>query len=744
MTNDGEQRRNKLTWRDLYWALVFLIVVGMAIGLWYFYLAFWQLPWGGVLLGLSILAVPILFLIRWRSSDRFWRENRWIIMPAIILVLILLNSAWASVFISSTYLQESQVKVFEVNPECKLYVSYPSYIVYEGAAPAEIHLRMVCENLRIRPLIYLENSIPKDLLLSLEEQGKAWKNRVEVVLPGDGTDTIIYARVANAHVKFLSLIISGVSTNIELSVQTSEFKKHLEFFVNLLQSGSLFFTIIGAIFAGLKQLDEQKINERKRAIDALLGRMSNFRYENGNLSAFVEEIAVEIRDWGEVWTKDQKSRFQTTCPQLFKEKKDLWQEATRLPNAANFIETTGAVCETTGIARPGALADLEISYPGYKRESAASYYPPEDYPLAKIFAKNQCVQLDADNASLDNLRIELWGMRFHPYLDWKSPFYYSKIKGKDRYFPLLDEITFSYPTEQGVNQPYYFLTGWDLHAGLYKYLLDYSDDSKSKPLGPAKETFFVPVFPENLPAWQDDIHFLDYLLHALAGAWMRTLAHNPYLIEENTSLEQQIVAELLVKRYDDSAAVKRELFAQFKNPKLPLSPSADFLKLLDQVSPKRISSRENLAGLLSLRPFETKYTQYLCADIAPNGDSHGTLSFHLHTPRMKHELQELNEAQSFICHFLLADKRTGSNQVMSSGDLRKLLDSRIRLSTNNLSPLHFSDLFDPPPQPEKLEQFLARANGSPGTIVKMAHDLLARHLEQDPDNPYISPDLLNA
>lgn len=745
MTSSTEQRRSKLTWRDLLWALGFLLTAGPAIGVWLRYPALGAFPWGAFLLLLDVLVVPALFLIRWRSSDRFWRENRWIIAPAVVLLLLLLNSAWLSSYISFTYLREAQEEVLEANQGCKLHVSYPSYFVYESTTPAEIHLRTVCENSQIRPLIALK-STPQFLLLSPAEQGSGWQKHLEVVLPGDGTDAVIYARVENANVKFLSLIINGVDTGIKLSVQNSDFEKHLKFVVNLLQSGSLFFTIIGAIFAGLKQVDEQKINERKRVIDALLSRILNFKYENGKLNALVGEIALEIRDWGELWTEDQKGSFQKNYPKLFEIGKDLWQEAARLQNAKDFIQTAGAICLTTRIDKPGALVKLEMEYPGYKPEWAPSYFPPEVYPLEKVLAKYHCAQIAEDHTPSDHSGMDLWHMHFHPFKDWKNPFHYGKYevsRNKYLHFPLLDDITFSFPAERNIHQTYYFQTGWDLRAALYQYCADYLNRSTLGQVVQGRETFFVPVFPDALPAWRDDRQFLGYLLHALAGAWMRALAHNPYLVEESTPIQQQMVADLLVSRYGDAAAVKKALFAHFAHPELPLSPSLDFLKLLDQVSPSRIASRENLAGLLSLRPFETKYTQYLCAQMAPNGDTHGTLSFYLHNSRIE---TELRESQSFAVRFLLAGRQTDPGQVlrMNRDNLLTLLDSRVKMSTNNLSPHVFSALFYPPPKPKQLDQFLTRANGSPGTIVKMAHDLMALHLTQHPDVPEISPELLDA
>ncbi|MEJ5223059.1 MAG: hypothetical protein WHV44_01285 [Anaerolineales bacterium] len=723
------------------WATSFLFVAGLSVCIWLLYPAFWTCPWGTFLLGLNILAIPVLFFGKGRSPNRCWRENRWIIVPAVVLGLVLLNSAWASAFISATYLQESQEKVFESHPGCKLHIRYPSYVVYERITPAKIHLRMVCHDARMRPLVVLR-SPPQTLILSLAEQGNAWGDHLEITLPGDGTEVVLYARAANTNDKFLPLVINDL-TSVDLPMKNADFEKHLKFFVNLLQSGSVFFTIIGAIIAGLKQLDEQKINERKRAIDALLSRMSNFKYENGKLNDLIKEIEGEIRDWDALWTDDQKSKFKEIYTELFRGSKDLWQEAARLPNASDFIKTAIAIFGIAGIDCPGTLKDLEIKYPGYKPESAAAYYPPEDYPLAKVLGAESGTVLDANNAPADNSHIDLWGMRFHPFGDWRAPYYYGKLRVKEFYFPLLDKITFSYRGARNEHQTYYFPTRWDLLAGLYAYCVDYADRSKPDLLSQSRETFFVPLFPSDLPSWRTEGHFIDYLLHALAGAWMRALAHNPYLIDENTPIEQQLVAELLVNRYGNSAAVKRALFAQFAHPELPLSPSTDFLKLLDQVSPGRIASPKNLSGLLSLRPLGTKYTHYLCAEIAPTGISHGTLSFYLHNAHIE---DELRATQAFVVRFLLAGKQTSADQVlrMEPDALLSLLDYRIKLSTNNLSPQTFLDLFYPPPEQGVLDRFIRRANGSPGTIVKMAHDILAQHLEQFPDIPEISPTLLES
>ena len=77
---------------------------------------------------------------------------------------------------------------------------------------------------------------------------------------------------------------------------------------------------------------------------------------------------------------------------------------------------------------------------------------------------------------------------------------------------------------------------------------------------------------------------------------------------------------------------------------------------------------------------------------------------------------------------------------MRDDDLLKLLNSRIRLSSNLLQA--FEGLFYPPPPQETLMSFVSRANGSPGTIVKLAHQVLENHIRQHPESADISPEAL--
>ncbi len=727
--------------KNWYW-LAWCIIVWLALAVVYFLVpGFWQSPIGGFLLFCNFIVLPVFFLVReaLRKRDRedIWRENKWIILPGAIIILFFTNSILASV-----YLREAdfrlETKSYRTG-SCTLRLTKPAFLFYKDDLPQKIALRLTCESKNTRAEIRLKSETGA-ILFADSPDSVDWVKEKSYLIQGDGRDLTLYMRREDNFGTETFISVGGAfSEKFYIKLENLREAKIRLYLANLFQLGGTLISLIGIAVAGFKQLDEQKRNQEKTKIDLLIDRVKNFKYENGKIESLVTDVLSELDDWNK-WEQDQKDRFIRSYRELTTSKvseSQWWQEAAQAQSKVISIALAIAGEVFSNQYKPPILSKIQQKLPSYRPERAAVHFPLEIYPLEAQF-RRQPGQPLPEKESQERWGAPLWDMRFAPFGDVENPFQYWQNEKTDlpRQFPLLDSLKFPFGG-YFQSQTHYFLTSWDVRAALYRYgrsLYDFVEDNASRKT--SQQTFFVPVLPGISPVRQDGLCPEIYLLNGLADAWLRALAHNPYIIDKHTPIEQEMLASLLLWKYQDAFVIKNALIEQAERSAIPLSPSSGFLQLLEKTRPADPASLRTLAGLLALRPRETECTIFLCAETSLSGSIDPAFSIYL---RALPDQPDIPDA--FLVRFLLKSE-SDSRETLSIdlANLKEFLDSRLRLTHSPCQT--FDGLFYPPPPQDALEAFIARADGSPGILVQMSRNLLLRHIEQPPGDPDIPPEAL--
>lgn len=733
--------------KNWYW-IAWCIIIWFLLAVIYFLVpGFWKSPLGFILLVINSLTLPAFLFVREtlrrREQDEIWRENKWIVLPGAIIVLFFTNSILASVYLKEPDFR-LETKSYSAGI-CSLRVTKPSLIFYGDDSPQKIVLKLICEHQTVRTEIRLKSE-PGTVLFADSPNSLNWVKETSSVIQSNGGDVSLYMRRGDNFGTETFVTIGGaVTENFNLKLENLNEAKIRLFLANLFQVGGTLLSLIGIAIAGFKQLDEQKRNRYKTKIDSLIDRIKNFKYENGKLEVLVTDVLSDLDEWN-TWEQDQKDRFIHSYRELTTSKvseSQWWQEAAQAQSKVISIALAIADEVFSNQYRPPILIKIQQELPSYRPERAAVHFPPEIYPLEAQF-RRQVGQPLPEKEPQKRWGIPLWEMDFPPFGDVDNPFQYWQNEKTDlpRQFPLLDSLKFPFGN-YFQSQTYYFSTSWDTQAALYRYCRSFYDfvgndafvgDADS--LKKSQQTFFVPVSPDDCPSWQETSRPESYLLHSQAGAWLRVLAHNPYLVDNNTPVEQDLLASLLLWRYDTAFAIKNTLLEQAERNAIPLSPSSSFLQLLEKAKPIKPSGLRSLAGLMALRPRETKQTLLLCAETSLAGLTDPAFSIYMRAFPAQPDIPD-----TFLVRFLLKTKRdTAPVLAIDTENLKKFLDSRIRLTGSPRQT--FDGLFYPQPSQADIQAFIARAGGSPGILVQMAHRLLLRHLEQSPDDPDIPPEAL--
>lgn len=732
-------------WREIRWQFALLLTGPLPLAIFLFWRDFWDQHVGFILF--DVLIIGGLYILHYRR--KFWRENRWIMMPAAFVMLVWVNSIWMQAYWSVEKLQ--QVKIFpkdtNMSQVLALRAAYPAWVPYDLDGTPSLTIWWDCRAQQCADIEVELTSGSESLQFAVKnDAGLIWEETLRVILPGDGTAMEILLRQPAFPKKLLVPLKAALHPHRDIPWKIGEIEfegiseaKARQFGLEFARGVSVVVTIITVIFAGLRQLDEQKRNLRRNEVDSLIKRIKDFKYENGKLEALLNDILPEMDDF-DAWEQEQRDRFIRDYKELISTKisySEWWQESLQAKKL--FIPSALAVVDEVlpGWNKPSVLIEIQHKLPSYRPARAALYFPPEFFPLEAQFRQLEGNSLPGTD-SPERWGVTLWEMRFPPYGDDKNPFLYWHSGEMFRQYPLLDELKFPLiATGHFKPHAYHFMSQWDLRAALYLHCRSFFDFTKdSALLRKSQRTFLAPVLPGDDSLWQAASRPEIYLLRALAGAWLRALAHNPYLADENTPIEQEMLASLLLWRYRNAFAIKNMLLEQAKRNAIPLSPSSGFLQLLEKARPADPVSQQTLAGLLALRPRETEQTLFLCAETALTGISDPAFSVYLRALPAQPDIPD-----TFLVRFLLKTRRDADPALAIDPDtLNKFLDSRIRLTGSPRQT--FDGLFYPPPSQADIKAFIARAGGSPGILVQMARDLLRRHIEQSSGDPDIPPEAL--
>lgn len=742
-----DRLKKNLDWR---WLMALLLGVVIPASILISYPSFWQTPWGHSIFFLDVTITPVLFIVRNLTPEKSWRENRWIVMPAAFVLLVWVNSVWVQSYLSVE--KQQQVQTFPTDAEdaklLALRAAYPIWVPYDTAGNPSFVIWWDCRTLICKDVKVELTSTNEDLQLAVKNDGGlVWEKTLEVTLPDDGSEMEIFMRmpfVGELQVAVLEAAVYGESRKIgTISFEGASEAKARQFGLELAKSISVIVTIITAVFAALKQLDEQKENERrkqeeqereehrkqeqqkrnerKKQVNEIIGSVKDYKYERGSVAEFLNNVKSELHDRVD-WTYEQQEAFRKDFEEFINKvsKASISQEHYS-PETSPWTQPAIATIETLGYAKEKTKAlteKIRQAAPGYSPERYASRFPPELYPLQRRFARQSAPLPEEGKWGISD-----WQMRFAPFGDELNE-QFKYVKDDD--FPLLAAVNFQFLTSRFSHQTYYFQNAWDLRAGYYQYCRAFNSAELQLR---SKQTFFVPALPEAIPIWEDKIQFQEYLLHNLAAAWLRVLANAPDITDKMGLWEIEALARLVAWHYGSASAIQV----------LSLPAESQIMRHMQGVKPEKAFPAGEKTRWLALRPPETGQTLYLYAQVSLGGKSDESNAVHISESLAK----ALEKEAVFAVCFLLAEQ-TVHEQVlrMSNEALLLLLNERVNISTAGRK--FFGDLFGEHPFfDDIMEQFLTHADGSPGKILHTAHTVLENHQQSHPKNPYIDPDDLH-
>ena len=674
--------------------------------------ASWDQYFRFILLNATIIF--LLFILHFHQ--KFWRENRWIVMSSAVVLVTWMIAAWGQSCLSVESLES--LKIFP-SPGSRLgfSVAYPNRILYDTTEIPSISIwrdcpARACANIKVK--LISDNA---HLQFALQNDAPIWQETFSVILPGDGSEKVILLRRPSlsgnqkAHLKVLMTDTNVPHPIGAILVEGAWEAKWRNFWLNLFGTGSVVITLIAAVFAGLKQIDEQKRNERKKKIDDFIHQTNEYKYERGKVEEFLEDSLIELNDWSD-WESVQKKNYRSAFSRLIdKVSRKATAQETFSPEPSAWIQPAEQIIEKLQYEEDARII--------LARLNLAPRFQLEKYLLQRQFVQRAVSALPQSGT----WGMESWRMRFAPFDDNAHPFLYVQ----DGAFPLLEPVNFPFDKNRFTHQSYYFQNTWDLRAGYYQYCRTFDISIGEDLRGLSQRTFFVPVLAEEIPPWAETVNFEEHFLHNLAAAWLRLLADNPSIADEINLIQMEAIGRLLVWHYGSASAVQS----------LSLSPNARILQHLQVIKPEKTLGVGDPISFLSLRPPGADQTLYLFAEISPAGKSDERALVSLPEKSAK----AFEAANLHVACFLLVVKIEQAKALkMSNADLKELLNKRIRLSSSERVPA-FEDLFFPAAG-ELMDDFISRANGSPGKIIQMAHSLMERHIQQLPDTPEIPPEAL--
>jgi hypothetical protein len=701
-TTGARQFFQKLKWR---WKMPLLLSFVALITILLFFPDFWHAHWRFLLL--DIACVPGLLIIR-EGMKKFWRENRWLVMSATFVLLVWVNSTWAQSYGGISNVQDMRIYMPD---NYALRIAYPYRVHYEAQEPARLLVWWDCRtNLCADEVVELSTQSARLRFGLQQDSVTRWETTLLLILPGNGTAVEVLVSHMEPKVgEYLPIQILSRGQSIvteEIFFEGLPAALERRFWVELFKSSSVVITIITAAFAALKQLDEQKRSERKKAIDTLIAGIENYSYKRGAVRAFLDEIDADLYDWDE-WNPEQQENFRGAFAKFIA----TVIEKSRSPEhysseTSPWTEKAEKISKKAQPEQRAAIEEIKLQKEDDSPRNA-SLFPPELYPLQKRFMRQAIDVPDQGEWGMSD-----WKMRFAPFDDkWNEQFKYKR--GDD--FPLLASVRFCFDGSLFAHRTSHFHNAWDLRAGYYQFCRAFNSIELRTQ---SRKTFFVPALPDVIPVWSGAVTFGEYLLHNLAVAWLRTLANAPDAAKEMGLWQVEALARLIVWHYGSVAAIQI----------LSLPAETQIVRHIQATKPDQQFPASEKAGWLALRPPQTDQTLFLYAQVSPFGQDDVREDAQLSETFAK----ELECEKIAVARFLLADPKTPLNNVLSmtDEDLRqRFLEERVSLATGGEK--HFGDLFAAHPQLDEMEaKFVARANGSPGTILRMAHQLLNNHMQK--------------
>lgn len=721
----------------------------------------------------------VLFAFWRRPHGEFWRAYRWIIAPAVLILLFLIDTSWAQSALSTSSVIKSEIKA--TSPDIfQIHAEYPRQIPFDGAEPSEIRLWVT----GIVNCVDLEVSAD-GLLFAIKpssDESLAWSDKLTLKFDRATTTKTLLVQSS----KSLEIDSQSVQLNLAYSGKQLETKGWRIFVeskrdsqirgwrTNFLDTGGTIVSLITAIFVGIKQLEEEKKRQRAEQVKQAIATFD--ADAKSDLAKMVEGHLNLTADRDE-WDKALQDQFRNKYSSLIKN--DLWVAIAgkTLDEMTSDVELCIQVCIKIFEGKEGkpisTLKQLQSTLQKDEKDPRVLLAMLKEYPvsieiakqIASAFSPDLKRKTIADNANEfpDQIRILRFELDFRDtdsfplqgqfafyakphtsedrltswlkareldyslFADADSPFY--SIPNRPLLIDSVGPGFFVFPPSNPQNTTFEFANSWDAGTALSEYCKSLRSAVKLK-----EETFFIVITPGLI-----EDHGMDQprklYLHALAEQWIWSLAETPTLLYSLQD-EQRDLAGRLLRWHDLSPSITANKIERrvehFKaGIKNQTSFSSRIKEWLTVVGSDDLRTEETNA-LIGLRPVPKQNSLFLIStlDLNPHVDKQ--------TPsNLREKLREQSDwLSAHDCqwgHFQIGNK---NRLFVSQDSLVTQCNNRIRICSQNKVDA-FNLLFDPHDK-EPAENILAcKANGSPGKMVRLGQQLLLQHIAKPSPEEYL-------
>lgn len=752
---------------------------------------FWFFGYDADLLWVNIIILIVWFLLVLiaflrRPHGEVWRNYRWIIAPAILILLFLFNTSWAQSTLATSSLKKSSFKATPLD-SLQVHAEYPSKILFDDTELSEIHLWTTgssnCTDLTISGQGLLFAAKP-----SSDDMSIKWSDTLDIRFEKETNATTLLIKPAKP-LEFgsqsiqLKLDSNGKGLETKDWLIAIESKHHSQvrgWEKNFLATSSTIVSLITAVFVGIKQLEEEKKRQKTKQVDQAIASFDTDLASD--LSDALKKHLDLTTDWNE-WDKALQEQFCKKYSSLAEGK--LWNVLANLPlsEIPDLIGSCLQVCRrifdgtkedlTSTLeklqsalqqdkATPLALLTLLKEYPtsiDLVRQIAGALSPElikktiNNY-LAKFPDQIRALKIELDFPDIDSFplqrqfayfakahtsedRLTAWlkthEMDFSPFADAESPFY-SVLDGQ---LPVdLALPGFSFPTPSHQNLTFEFANSWDAGAALFAYCQSLKSEVKIK-----DKTFFASLASNLIEDYGAD-HPRKTYLHALAEQWTWSLAETSTLFYSLRGQQRDLIGRLL-RWHDLSPSVTAHKIVQFakpspeeekKNQTTLLSKIAEWLTDKDAVDLRT----EEVNALIELRPSSKQKTLFLISatDLDPR------VKKQIFPDLLKKFTEQSDWLSSHNCGFVCFSIGAQNRQTVPDSSLVNQCNIRVQwCSKNHLQ--GFDELFIPHNEKPAQDLLAQKAAGSPGKMVRLGQKLLLQHVEKySLDEPLHIEDLI--
>lgn len=751
---------------------------------------------------LLLWCIFIVFFLFRRRQDRGqemhdyykgerWRDYRWIVAPAVLILLFLFDTSWAQSTLVTSSLKKSVFKLASAGA-LEIHAEYPSQILFDDTEPSELRFWAIGPSNEVGLEIY-----GAGLLFALKPTSHAsieWSSKLEISFDQNTNAVTLLVQPEmppETNSQFVQLKLNSSGQELEtadwlVNIESKRDSQIRDWKKNFLGTGSTVVSLITAVFAGIKQLEEEK---KRRKNDQIKEAISNFDADVKNdFSKALQKHLELTADWNE-WDRALQEQFRDKYRSLF-DGTTFWAAVTGkiLTEITSGVDLCLRLCERIfddkGKKPISMLEQLQSALRMDEQAPLALLPLLKEYPssinIAKIIASafspalksktiadytsefpNQIRDLRAELGFADTesspLQVQFvfhakehslaeqltaWltahDLNCSPFADAENPFYFVF----DNQF-LMDWAApgFGLPAPNLQIAAFEFANAWDAGAGLFEYCKALQSNVRLK-----EDLFFAIVTPGMVEKYGAE-RSRKLLLHALAEQWIWSLAETPTLFYALNDAQRDLAGRLL-RWHDFSPSITVNKIAEFsrhsqesrkesekeeeKNQKVFFSKIGDWLT---DVSADDLRTEE-INALIGLRPLPKQRTLFLISTIDLNPHAAGQLSPALH--------ETLNEQSNWLsvhdCELVRFLVSPENHPIVSISALVDQCNVRVR-KCSKTGNVVFNELFDAPGiEPDAI--LAQKANGSPGRMVRLGQKLLLQHVQKyPPDKPLRIEDL---